>query len=1188
MKSKRIFQEEIIKTEKLIESKIPFSNSEEIFERLSIKNKSQRNSYRSPRVKKFTKREADKVIKIQRWWRSILYRKNPYRKNQRIYFNRNKEILEENIYPSSSSQEKGKNKYDFNSIHLKHRSINSNSSYNTNINSYSNNTNMIQNNLNSKSYSNINTNTFNLKNTNLNINTSTNNNYIQTMARKTEILNIPQNLNTGSLSSSPSEKSRYLIETKKVEIFRKPKNNSDNKTFSKSSKNSVVSFSEISKYEVKNMMKNIWNEESFCSTVESLSCISDNNKSNSSQNNTYMVEEYEEEINKLRTLLIEKDNELNNLITNLNQRNTIHNKSKNWNEANVPSPINEIQVESIKNNSQNDLNYTESVSNSEAVLEIQEMNALSIISTKKKYKNICQHLQSMSILKKNNLELSDDYPIERLKTKEKLRIQKIEEINVTSIIPRRENLNKIQELDGIQILSLNSGSKKKKLIMQNLDTIFIKSFLRKKRMIIQELDGLEIIKGEKQINILPQCVDELLIPREYDMLLVKPKWNKLKIQGNGLNILAMGKNVALENQEMDEFNISGLAKPELLVQSQEKISFSKANYIQKVKVIIPLPENTITQMERFEIKGKEKIKEPDLILNIEQSQKLKIPKAYEALVTEKEINWNEKIKPMKATKVLIKSDYSKMKNLKKIIQKEEIETIERIYNINNNWNKEIKPIKTTKLYVKGIKNNIIWDNLLIEEKNNIYLSNNNQKEKEELIIESFAFNLAENNKKLIQKLFIEKISFNLLNNNIKKQNILIPCKNENISLFELNKKKTVLKANKENYLFIRGKIKKINWNELNLMEHNKDINIIHLKNNKKPNLIKQFSNIINLLGKELSLPQKNWKNLRAQKSGKFALLSKQINLSKKNKINLLVANGDKFFIQKELEDEIIYNDDYNSRKENESQKENENSDKEIRTEIIKEKEIIPRYQREIRAQIAKVKEISESDSSSLSEIDVLEGIKNKKNINKELINIANGYQTQVINGEVIYTAKNGLKMKLNTEEQSKTIIENKIINNNDSFKQSGVKKQIIINTNKNKNISLNNENMNGQSIINNNSINHKINNDMNMSPKFPDSEKLININEMNQQNKKGQIIFNPKIKTLRAHHSTISANIPHSGNIIINSRKEYEKKLKSSAGNNTDRQLKENKEGEVIKIKRSRIKNIELLRDYDTQNNSFN
>ena len=43
MKSKRIFQEEIIKTEKLIESKIPFSNSEEIFERLSIKNKSQRN-----------------------------------------------------------------------------------------------------------------------------------------------------------------------------------------------------------------------------------------------------------------------------------------------------------------------------------------------------------------------------------------------------------------------------------------------------------------------------------------------------------------------------------------------------------------------------------------------------------------------------------------------------------------------------------------------------------------------------------------------------------------------------------------------------------------------------------------------------------------------------------------------------------------------------------------------------------------------------------------------------------------------------------------------------------------------------------------------------------------------------------------------------------------------------------------
>ena len=48
---------------------------------------------------------------------------------------------------------------------------------------------------------------------------------------------------------------------------------------------------------------------------------------------------------------------------------------------------------------------------------------------------------------------------------------------------------------------------------------------------------------------------------------------------------------------------------------------------------------------------------------------------------------------------------------------------------------------------------------------------------------------------------------------------------------------------------------------------------------------------------------------------------------------------------------------------------------------------MPKYQREIRAEIARVKEISESDSSSLSDLDVLEGIKtNKERINnKELV-----------------------------------------------------------------------------------------------------------------------------------------------------------------------------------------------------------
>ena len=56
---------------------------------------------------------------------------------------------------------------------------------------------------------------------------------------------------------------------------------------------------------------------------------------------------------------------------------------------------------------------------------------------------------------------------------------------------------------------------------------------------------------------------------------------------------------------------------------------------------------------------------------------------------------------------------------------------------------------------------------------------------------------------------------------------------------------------------------------------------------------------------------KEWKNLQAQRNAKFGLLGKPKQI-KKHK--LLVANGDKFFIQKESDDEIIYNDDYNTRK----------------------------------------------------------------------------------------------------------------------------------------------------------------------------------------------------------------------------------------------------------------------------------
>ena len=235
-----------------------------------------------------------------------------------------------------------------------------------------------------------------------------------------------------------------------------------------------------------------------------------------------------------------------------------------------------------------------------------------------------------------------------------------------------------------------------------------------------------------------------------------------------------------------------------------------------------------------------------------------------------------------------------------------------------------------------------------------------------------------------------------------------------------------------------------------------------------------------------------------------------------------------------------------------------------------------------------MKEISESDSSSLSELDVLEGIKKKQDSNKQLINIANGYQTQVLNGEVIYTAKNKLGINLNMPKEENKIILNKNISNSnnikENLKQSGVRKQIIINNFSVSKTLQKNENMNGQDIINKSLIN-KDKNDINMSPRFPNNEDTINLNDIDKQTKKCQIIFNPKIKSMRAHYSTNSFNIPRSGNIIMNSRREYEKKLNANSGNVTERMLNEKKKNEeVITLKRSKIKNVELLRDYDSQN----
>ena len=317
------------------QNKISISNKEE------TTSQSRFNKYRNykstkndlTKEKKYSKREIDMIIKIQKWWKRILARLNGYKIREKLrkekgkgYIIKSREVVREKNYSSNNNYKQNNNtsknisikidttkNYKINNNKNLINTSNSNTSSYSNINSYSKySSNNLQKDQNSKSYKNINNINSNLK-TNLNINTnlttSSSQNYIQTMSQK----NYAQYL--GSVSTSPSMKSKYIIETKKVEVFKRPKNYSANKTMSK---NMITSMTEINRYEVKDIMKTIWNEESYCSTVESLCCLSDTNKSELSQN-TIIFEEYEEEIRKLKSLLMEKDNELNNLMANLKE-----------------------------------------------------------------------------------------------------------------------------------------------------------------------------------------------------------------------------------------------------------------------------------------------------------------------------------------------------------------------------------------------------------------------------------------------------------------------------------------------------------------------------------------------------------------------------------------------------------------------------------------------------------------------------------------------------------------------------------------------------------------------------------------------------------------------------------------------------------------------------------------------------
>ena len=932
-------------------------------------------------------------------------------------------------------------------------------------------------------------------------------------------------------SLSPVGKNKYIVETKKVEIFSKPRYSS----VSSSSRETNVS---ISKSQVKNFMTKMWLEEIYCSNVESLCCLVDNQNSQRNnqdfemyekelEKNAIIIKDYEAQIKKLKSMLNIKEQEMKRMLQNLQQtENNLKIKNKQIYELNIKTAKNEELLD--KDSHELQIISMKKEKNKNKVLD-KDAHSLQIISLKSKWNDILipspvneiyiQTIKNYEEIKRIQMRKEEEI---RKRELEKISNLEFQEMGTLSILTRKpKKINLCQRLESIMIISKQRIAP---LQLQKIDKINIVPRYIKPKNEIQELDGLEIIhmKKNKIVRLVEQRLNGLEIQREYDMLLVKPVWNSLKIQGTGLNLIAMPRDVQLENQEIDEFEILG-TKPE------------------KIKVLIPVAENNMQKITNFEIIGKVKLK-ADLKIKKERIK-------FDGKPKKEPKNWNDFNRLIKTTKLFLRRNYQKIE------PKEEID-----------WNEINKPIKSTKLSIKGfVKKEIPKKAVILKRvrKDNFgFKYSIPEKEEVELDIESFNVKLIAKKKEIKKPLkevkVVEKKKISLIKNRIDsinifglKSNILIPSLTEKINLISKVKKvsknwdnynkvmktreltiprkikvenkiskkvvnieikvkpkkeivlkpikahkllirgsikkviqkpilkqinenklfissiprivkkpEIILKQKKETKLFIKGlkkvvekqiierpiveKVKVINWNELIKIQKNQNVNIIHKVPKviyKKQNLnafsykgIKKQIQIQKKPSEKLEIIKNDWSNLlKTQRNSKF-IINGQIKPMK-----LLIVKVDKFTLKREPEEEIIFNDDYNylekQKKENGKQK----AEKEI--VLIKEKEITPIMQREIRAQVVRVKEES-SETSSQSDVDVLAAIKKQGMLNYagKLDSKSSGYYKKVINGEVIFTPKTNLGVNLGGAKYKKEILVKNgiIINKKEQGRISGI------------------------------------------------------------------------------------------------------------------------------------------------------
>ena len=174
--------------------------------------------------------------------------------------------------------------------------------------------------------------------------------------------------------------------------------------------------------------------------------------------------------------------------------------------------------------------------------EIQLIDQMEILKSPKKQNNEIDYLEDVQLISGPKAPLI----IEQ---------QDYLSIKTSQILKTRKKIEKynVDERDNIKISSIPRETLKSEYI----DELVIQGYNRPENE-IQLIDQMEILPIERR-NLLVQNIDNLVILRDYDNLNinVKPIWDSLDVQVSGGLNLVSHKDLGLECQEIDNFEIIG-------------------------------------------------------------------------------------------------------------------------------------------------------------------------------------------------------------------------------------------------------------------------------------------------------------------------------------------------------------------------------------------------------------------------------------------------------------------------------------------------------------------------------------------------------------------------------------------------------------------------------------------------------